>query len=172
MIERHRLMHELEVLEARRIADLASDARKVRDLLLEKVADAALGEPKTARGEHNPASRLVLDSVLASKPEFVALRRAIIELPRDIREKLWVVLQIGRGDAAVLDWDAAIATAQALTGDEIADNLWSETDLHNCLHKGLYELRAAALPDNAGWTTPDAAIIFTATPGRREGEPS
>jgi hypothetical protein len=150
MAEQRHLLHELEVLEARHIADLASDARKVRDLLLEKVPDAALGEPKPARGEHNPAGRLVLDAVLASQPVFVALRQAIIELPRDLREKLWVVLEIGRGDAAVLDWDVAIATAQALTDDDIADNLWTETDLHNCLHKGLYELRAAALPGDAG----------------------
>ena len=150
MIERHRLMYELAVLEVRRVADLASDARNLRDLRLEKGADAAPGEPNSARGEHNSASRLVLDGVLASKPEFVALRRAITELPPHIREKLWVVLQIGRSDAAVLDWAVAIATAQALTDDEIADNLWSETDLLNCLHKGLYELRATAIPGNAG----------------------
>ena len=40
------MLHALEVLEARRIADMARDARKVRDRLLEKVADADLGEPQ------------------------------------------------------------------------------------------------------------------------------
>jgi len=48
------------------------------------------------RGEHNPAGSLVLNGVLAGKPEFVALRQATAELLRDIR---------GRGDAAILDWD-------------------------------------------------------------------
>ena len=149
MIEGQRRLYELEVLEARHIADLAAEARKVRDLLLEKVPDADLGEPNPARGEHNPAGRLVLDGVLARKPEFVALRQAILDLPRDIREKLWVVMQIGRGDAAVLDWDVALATAQVLSDDDIAENLWSAVDLVNWLHKGLYELRVAAVPGDA-----------------------
>ncbi len=150
MVEGHRLLHELEVLEARRIADLASDARKVRDLLLEKVRDADLGEPEPARGEHNANGSVMLEEVLATKPEFVALSQAIAGLPRDIREKLWVVMQIGRGDAAVLDWDVASATAAALTDDDIADNLLTQADLHNFLQKGLYELGVAALPGDAG----------------------
>ena len=111
-LKRQPLMHELDVLETRRIAGLALDARKVRDRLLEKVPDADLGEPEPARGEHNAASAIALNCVLASKPEFVALRQAIVELPRDIREKLWVVMQIGRGDAAVVDRDIALATAR------------------------------------------------------------
>ena len=39
------MLHELDVLEAKQIADLASDARKVRDRLLEEVPDEKLGEP-------------------------------------------------------------------------------------------------------------------------------
>ena len=96
MAEEIAMLHELDALEVRRIADLAADARNVRDSLLEEAPDASLGEPKPARGEHNPASSLVFNGVLAGKPEFVALRQAIAELLRDIR---------GRGDAAILDWD-------------------------------------------------------------------
>ena len=143
------MLHELEVLEVRHIADLALDARKVRDRLLEKVADADLGEPQPARGEHNPAGTVVLNGVFASEPEFAALREAITALPRDIREKLWVVAQIGRGDIAILDWDDAIASASALTDDDIAANLLGEADLHNYLRKGLYELGEATLPGDA-----------------------
>jgi hypothetical protein len=95
------MLQELDVLEARQIADLAADARKVRDRLLEKVPDEELGEPVPARGEHNPAGTLALNGVLAAEPEFVALREAIAALPRDIREKLWVVAQVGRGDVAI-----------------------------------------------------------------------
>src|SRR5208282_4623892 len=97
-VEGRQMLHELEVLEAQHIADLALDARNVRDRLLEKVPDTDLGEPIAARGEHNPGGGVLLTGVLASEPEFVALRQAIAALPRDIREKLWVVAQIGRGD--------------------------------------------------------------------------
>jgi hypothetical protein len=144
------MLHALEVLEARRIADMARDARKVRDRLLEKVADTDLGEPQPARGEHNPASSVALDGVLAAEPEFVALREAIAALPRDIREKLRVVMQLGRGDLGILDWNDAIGATSALTDDDIAANLLGEADLHDYLRKGLYALGAATLPGDAG----------------------
>jgi hypothetical protein len=143
------MLHELDVLEARQIADLAYDARKVRDQLLEKVPDAQLGELVPARGEHNASSDIVLNGVLATKPEFIALREAIAALPRDIREKLWVVAQVGRGDIAVLSWDETLAGASLLCDDEIVARLVGEADLHNYLRKGLYELGMRALPGEA-----------------------
>jgi hypothetical protein len=72
------MLHELDVLEARHIADLALDARKVRDRLLEKVPEGNLGESVPARGEHNPNSSVMLDGVLETEPAFVALRQAIV----------------------------------------------------------------------------------------------
>ncbi len=142
------MLHELDVLEARRIADLAGDARKVRDRLLEKVPDADLGEPAPARGEHNPSGTVALNGVLAGEPEFVALHEAINLLPRDMREKLWVVTQIGRGDVAILDWDSATAAASTLTDVDIVANMLGEPDLHDYLRKGLYALGAVTLPGN------------------------
>jgi hypothetical protein len=136
------MLHELEVLEARRIADLAEHVRKVRDRLLEKVPDADLGELEPARGPHSPAGTIALNGVLAGKPEFVALREAVNSLPRDIREKLWLVTQIGRGDVAVLDWEQAKETASLLTEDNILANMLGEPDLHDYLRKGLYMLGA------------------------------
>jgi hypothetical protein len=140
------MLHELEVLEARRIADLAEDARKIRERLLEKVPDADLGELEPARGPHRPVGMIALNGLLAGKPEFVALREALASLPRDIREKLWVVTQIGRGDVAVLDWEQAKDTASLLTEDDILANMLGEPDLHDYLRKGLYMLGAATLP--------------------------
>lgn len=140
------MLHELEALEARHIADLALDARKVRDRLLEKVPDAQLGEPVPARGEHNLSGSIALNGFLAAEPEFVALREAVTALPRDIREKLWVVVQVGRGDVAILGWDEALAGASALTDDDIVATMVGEPDLHEYLRKGLYELGAAELP--------------------------
>jgi hypothetical protein len=140
------MLHELDVLEARRIADLALDGRKVRDRLLEKVPDAQLGEPEPARGEHNLSGNIALNGVLAAEPEYVALREAIAALPRDIREKLWVVAQIGRGEDTILGWGEALARASALADDDIVADMIAEPDLHEYLRKGLYELGAARLP--------------------------
>ncbi len=143
MAEGTSALHALDVLETRRIANLAAAARKVRDSLLEVVSDASLREPKPVRGEHNPAGGLVLNDVLAKQPEFVALGRAITELPRDMREKRWAVSQIGPADAAILEWDAALATGSVPSDDKIADKMVSEPDLESCLDRGLYELGAA-----------------------------
>lgn len=137
------MLHELDVLEARQIADLSADARKVRDRLLEKVLDTELGEPVPARGEHNPAGALALNEVLVAEPEFAALHAAIVALPRDIREKLWVVAQVGRGDVAILGWDEAVAAASLMNDDDIVTGMIADSDLHDHLRKGLYELGAA-----------------------------
>ncbi|HBK04465.1 MAG TPA: hypothetical protein DDZ81_01240 [Acetobacteraceae bacterium] len=144
------MLNELDVLEARHIADLALDARKVRDRLLEKVREADLGEPKPIRGEHNPAANVELTDVLASEPEFVALNQAIARLPRDMREKIWLVMRVGFGDLGISDWDSAVNAASALTDDDLAVNLAGDPDLHDHLRKGLYALGAAVPPDNAG----------------------
>jgi hypothetical protein len=144
------MLHELEVLETRHIADLALDARKVRDRLLEKVREADLGEPEPVRGEHNPVGSVDLTGVLAAKPEFVALSGAIAALSRDIREKLWLVTRIGRGDLAARDWDDAIGAVSALTDDDILVNLLGEPDLHDYLRKGLYMLGVATPQGDAG----------------------
>jgi hypothetical protein len=140
------MLHELDVLEARHIADLALDARKVRDRLLEKVPEVDLGEPVAARGEHNPNSSVMLNGVLDTEPAFVALQQAISALPREIREKLWVVARTGRGDVTVRDWEETISSASMLTNDDIAADLLGDPDLHDHLRKGLYELGATSLP--------------------------
>jgi hypothetical protein len=140
------MLHELDALEMRGIADLALRGRKVRDRLLEKVPEAELGEPVPARGEHNPGGSVALTDVLAGEPVFVALREAIVALPRDMREKLWVVAQVGRGDLGILDWQDGLDAASLLSDDDIVANLAAEADLHDYLSKGLYELGAATPP--------------------------
>jgi hypothetical protein len=140
------MLHEVDILELRNIAGLALDARRVRDRLLEEIPDADLGEPRPARGQHNPAGRVELNGVLARTPEFVALREAIVALPRDIREKAWAATQTGRGDFTILDWTGAVDAASKLADEDIVADLLGEPDLHDLLHKGLYELGAATPP--------------------------
>lgn len=143
------MLHELDILEARNIADLALDARKVRDRLLEEIPAADLGEPIPARGQHNAASEIVLDDVLATAPEFVTLRDAIVALPREIKQKILIASQIGRGDLAILNWDSAMETTSALSDDDIVADLLAESDLHDVLRKGLYAMGATVLGDTA-----------------------
>src|ERR1019366_3502195 len=82
-----RMLYELEVLEARRIAELAAEADIVRGRLLQEVRAADLGEPKPARGAHDPVATVVLEDLLATAPEFRRLRDAVTELPANIRRK-------------------------------------------------------------------------------------
>jgi len=137
------MLHELDILEARSIADLASDARKVRNRLLEKIVDADLGEPIPARGEHSPGTGVALDEALDAEPEYVALRDTLVALPRDIKEKILVVAQIGRGDRAILDWSSAREAVSVLPNADIVAALLGKPDLHDLLHNGLYVVGAA-----------------------------
>jgi hypothetical protein len=143
------MLHEIEVLEARRIADLALAAREVRDRLLEHVPETDFQDLLPARGEHNVAADIELNGVLAEQPAVVALREGVTALPRETQRKLWVVAQIGHGDLAMLDWDQAMDGAAALRDADLITNLAADPDLHHHLHKGLYELGASTLPGDA-----------------------
>ena len=140
------MVYELDVLEIRRIAEFAADLRTVRDRLVEEVPESDLGEPGPQRGAHNPAGEVSFESVLAGMPAFVLLRDAIAALPRGIREKVWVVAEIGCGRRAILDTEAALAEASDLPDEAIAARLLEDSDLHDVLHKSLYQLGAATLP--------------------------
>lgn len=137
------ILHEIEILETRRIAELAAAAREARDQVLMPVAEQELGEPQPARGEHHPAGALGFGAMSADEPSHVALHRAIEDLPTDIRRKLWAVMRIGCGDYARGDWDEALAAGTALSDENVATDLTDEVDLHDRLMKGLHEIGAA-----------------------------
>lgn len=138
------MLYELDVLEARRIADLAGELSKVRDRLLEKVPENSLGEPQPARGEHNPVTALDLDPVLAGTAAFAAVRDALAELPGDMRNRLWAVAQLG--GARIRIADVALAEAGRMTEVAVIASLLGEPDLQQLLRKGLYQLGYAILP--------------------------
>ena len=140
------MLHEIEILEARRIAELAAAARDARDQALAPVPEAALGEPQPARGQHHPAGALGFGAVPSDMPPYRALRQAIEGLPSDIRRKLWAAMRIGCGDYARGDWDQALAAADKISDESIIAELAEEVDLHDRLMKGLYEIGAAEAP--------------------------
>ncbi len=148
--ERALMLEELDVLEARRIADLGEGAQKVRGRLLQGVRAADLGEPSPARGTHNPGAALPLEAVLAETPEYRALHEAIQGLPHEILAKLWVTAQVGRGDLTINDCEGALEAAELLRNEELLANMLAEADLHDCLRKGLFVLGETDLPGDAG----------------------
>ena len=52
------MLYEIEILETRRIAELAAAARDARDRAFTPLREAELGEPPPARGEHHAAGTL------------------------------------------------------------------------------------------------------------------
>jgi hypothetical protein len=143
------MLYEIEILEARRVAELGAVARDARDRSLTPVPEAELGEPPPARGEHHAAGTLGFAGVPEDEPAHLALRQAIEGLPSDIRCKLWPVMRTGCGDYARGDWDQAMAAADNVPDASIVADLAEEVDLHDKLMKGLYEIGAAELPGPA-----------------------
>ena len=143
------VLYEIEILEARRVAELAAAARDERDRALRPVPEAELGEPQPARGQHHPAGTLGFGAISADLGARQALRQAIADLPADIRRKLWAAMRIGCGDYAKGDWDEALAAAGNMLDATVISDLAEEVDLHDRLMKGLYEIGAAE-----PWTPP------------------
>jgi hypothetical protein len=140
------MLHEIEILEARRIADLAAAAREARDRALTPLPDTDLGQIRPARGEHHAAGALGFEAMDEAEPAHRALREALEALPADIRRKLWAVMRTGCGDYARGDWERALAAAEANSDAGIVADLAEEIDLHDRLMKGLYEIGAATTP--------------------------
>jgi hypothetical protein len=140
------MLHEVEILEARRIADLSAAAREARDQALRPLPETDLGEIRPARGAHHAAGTFGFQGMPADEPAHRAFRGAVETLPADIRRKLWAVMRIGCGDYARSDWDRAIAEAEAMSEENVISDLVEEVDLHDKLMKGLYEIGAALPP--------------------------
>ena len=140
------MLHELEILEIHRIADLAAAAREARDRVLTPVREAQLGELPSARGEHHLVGTLGFGALPGEELTHRALREAIEKLLPDIRRKLWVVMRIGYGNYGPADWDRANAAAEAISDATIVAELADEVDLHDRLMKGLYEIGATLPP--------------------------
>ena len=134
------MLEKIKIEEAKHIAELAKAAREARDEMLDKIREEDLGEPKPARGEHNPAGGLGLDPLPQDHPARVALREAISSLPSSARAEPRALISIGRGDYAAKDLGQAVADAATARDADTIGILLDEADLHEYLMKGLYEL--------------------------------
>ena len=140
------MLHEVEILETRRIAGLAATARRARDRALSSVDPAKLDVAAPARGTHHPEGELGLDYVPDADSARRLLREAIDAVPPEVRRRIWAVMRVGRGDFAGRDWQAAIGAADRELPENISDSLSEEIELHELLIKGLHELRALGKP--------------------------
>jgi hypothetical protein len=108
--------------------------------MLVHVGEAELGEPKVARGLHDPAAAFGFDPLSPDHPTRSALRAAIAALPPDAQHELRALVLVARGDFGAKEWGDAVARAAAAPDDPI-DFLTGRSDLHEELEKGLFELK-------------------------------
>ena len=134
------MLESLTVEDVKRISELAKAARDVRDEILRPVRAQDLGQPKPARGKHDPAAALGLDPVPFDHPTRKVLRETIEGLSTEARRELLALVWIGQGDYGAAQLDKAVADAALIT-DLSADRFTSEADLHELLTKSLYELK-------------------------------
>jgi hypothetical protein len=107
------MRQELTVEGARRIAALAKTARRARDAMLDNVPEEDLGEPRPARGEHNPTGALGFDPLPLGDLAIAALRQAVSALGRTARSELFVLMGWVR---AILQLAIGIAASRKPSG--------------------------------------------------------
>jgi hypothetical protein len=98
------MLERIAVAYVRRIAELARAARDARDQMLVHVGQSELGEPKVARGLHDPAAAFGLDPLPPDHPTRLALRDAIAALPPDAQHELRALVLVARGDFGAKEW--------------------------------------------------------------------
>ena len=134
------MLQRVSIEDVKRISEFAKAARDVRDAILSEVRDQDLGQPKPARGEHNPTVALGLDPVPFDHPTRKALREAIDGLSSEARGELLALVWIGRGDYGPAELEKVFADTTSIT-DLPVDRFTSDPDLHDLLMKSLYELK-------------------------------
>ncbi len=138
------MLIELNVDQARFIALLAKAARTQRDSLIGKAAEADLGDPRGARGEHNPTAPLGLDPLPEASPQTQALKDALGALSASARAELHTVRRIGQGDLAANKWHRGLSEAVTLGNAAVTAAILEDADLHDHIMKGLYQAQLAA----------------------------
>jgi hypothetical protein len=134
------MLQELSAEQAHQIAALAKAARAARDVILDNVPEEDLGVPRPARGEHNPGGALGFEPLPLDDPALVELRATVSALMPAARSELFVLMRMGQGDLAILDWDRGLSEAALLGEDTVLAALTEDPDLHEHISKALYEL--------------------------------
>lgn len=139
-LNRGTMLQKISIAEVKHVAEMARAAREARDAILDKISEENLGEPQPVRGEHNPSAGLGLDPLPSDNPVRAALREAITALPLSARWEMQALMWVGKGDYARKDWEQAVSDASAARDAATVNTLMDQSDLHEYLMKGLYEL--------------------------------
>ena len=135
------MLRQIRIEEVKHIAEIASAARRARDDMLSEVKDTALGEPKPARGSHDLGAPLGYDPLPPDDPVRMALRDGVTGLSEEARRELRALARVGMGDYGRGEWWRAVADTATLADAVIVAELLENANLHECLMKGIYELR-------------------------------
>ncbi|MGB8275836.1 MAG: DUF3775 domain-containing protein [Alphaproteobacteria bacterium] len=126
--------------QVKEIARLAREARAARDRMLSEVPGDELGQPKPARGVHNPAAALGFRPLSPKNPARAALERAVSGLSAEAAAELRALMWIGREeDYGANELGKAYAASMAAPEPVLA-SLLDRADLHDVLMKALYEI--------------------------------
>jgi hypothetical protein len=136
------MLKNLSIDQINRIAELAEQARSVRDLLLNKMYQTEADETPKPRGERNPSALDSLEVVQAADDSGIydRLRQSIESLSPEAQAELRALMWVGRGDFAAGDWDEALTQASGTASLTTVDTLSDKADLHDYLMKGLYKM--------------------------------
>lgn len=137
------MLENVSIAEVKRIAQAAKAARNARNVLLEKVPEGKLGEPKPAKGTLDPAAAIGLDPLPPDHPARVALEKAVNGASTEACRELCALLWVGHGEYGAKGWSDALVQAAALQDSALTALLLSEADLDEMLSKGLRELKFA-----------------------------
>ena len=98
--------------------------------------------PRAARAASTipPALLALIRCPLTIRPWMRISSGAVCALMPAARAELFVLMRMGQGDLAVLDWDRGLTEAALLGEDAAFAALTEDPDLHEHLSKALYEL--------------------------------
>lgn len=135
------MLRDLNVDQAHFIALLAKNARTERDGLLGNAAERELGEPKSARGEHNVGARLGFEPLPPDAAQTAALREAVRFLSPRARQELYALMLIGQGRLAAKQWYRGPSEAAMLSDESLTAAILEDADLHDHIAKGIYQAK-------------------------------
>lgn len=138
------MLKDLHTDQARFVALLAKVARAERDAMLGHGSDGDLNEAIATRGERNPTAALGFDPLPVENSQLKALRDALGSLTETARSELYVLTRVGQGQVAAKQWHHALQEAQLLGDATVNSALIGDSDLHEHILKGLYEVHGAA----------------------------
>ena len=134
------MLETLSKRRVRKIAELAREARRVRDELLRGTGEEVPGEPEQAKGERDRIGAGGFDVPGERNAAVRALRAAIDDLKPEARFELFALMRIGQGEIAAGDWERGVMEAEGFGDQGLEEALADDIDLQIHLDRALYAI--------------------------------